>query len=77
MLRDLIEITAPNGMIVASTNYAGFSFQKFKEQVEEAFRGTKRSYQIRETFQLPVDFATIESFPEGNYLKVLFLELDV
>lgn len=77
LLHDLIEITAPNGMIVASTNYAGFSFQKFKEQVEEAFRGTKRSYQIRETFQLPVDFATIESFPEGNYLKVLFLELDV
>ncbi|MHC5252584.1 class I SAM-dependent rRNA methyltransferase [Listeria kieliensis] len=77
LLRDLIEITALNGVIVASTNYAGFSLTKFAQQVKEAFKGTKRSYKIRETFQLPTDFATLQSFPEGNYLKVLFLELDV
>nr|WP_149023014.1 class I SAM-dependent rRNA methyltransferase [Listeria floridensis] len=77
LLREVIAITARHGVIVASTNYAGFSLSKFTELVEKAFNGTGRSFAIRETYRLPHDFQVNKSFNEGNYLKVLFLELDI
>jgi 23S rRNA (cytosine1962-C5)-methyltransferase len=77
LMRQLIDITAPHGTIIASTNYANFSLKKFKEIITEAFQNSKRTFKIRETYQLPSDFKVHPSFPEGNYLKVLILELDI
>ncbi|EUJ26224.1 S-adenosylmethionine [Listeria grayi FSL F6-1183] len=30
-----------------------------------------------ESYTLPPDFAVDKAFPEGNYLKVLFIALDI
>ncbi|EED2629758.1 class I SAM-dependent rRNA methyltransferase [Listeria monocytogenes] len=77
MLREIIDITAPNGTIIASTNYAGFGMKAFKKLIAEAFQTSDRSYKIVETHSLPADFTVNKNFPEGNYLKVLFLTLDI
>ncbi|WP_088815569.1 MULTISPECIES: class I SAM-dependent rRNA methyltransferase [Listeria] len=77
LMEELISITAPNGTIIASTNYANFSLKKFKEIISAAFKESKRTFKIRETHTLPSDFKVHPEFPEGNYLKVLILELDI
>ncbi len=77
MLREIIDITAPNGTIIASTNYAGFGMKAFKKLIAEAFQTSDRTYKIVETHSLPADFTVNKNFPEGNYLKVLFLTLDI
>ncbi len=77
LMEELISITALNGTIIASTNYANFSLKKFKEVILDAFKQSKRTFKIRETHTLPSDFKVHPKFPEGNYLKVLILELDV
>ena len=33
-------------------------------------------YKITDTYQLPADFQVNPNFPEGNYLKVLFIEIE-
>nr|WP_246369324.1 class I SAM-dependent rRNA methyltransferase [Listeria rustica] len=75
LLEESIAITNPNGIIVASTNYAGYGMDKFKQVVQEAFKNQGREYRIVEQFTLPADFVTRNSFKEGDYLKVLFLEV--
>lgn len=77
LLREIIDITATGGTIVASTNYAGFGIKAFKKMIAEAFESSDRTYKITETHSLPADFTVNKNFPEGNYLKVLFLTLDV
>ena len=74
LLQDAIEITKPGGIIVASTNYSGFDMKKFKKFVATAFKMSKMKYNLKEVFSLPSDFSVHEEFPEGNYLKVLFIE---
>ena len=73
LLKDAIEITEKNGVIVASTNNATFGMKKFKTFVEKAFKESNRKYTIEEEFSLPSDFRTSPLFKEGNYLKVLFI----
>jgi 23S rRNA (cytosine1962-C5)-methyltransferase len=48
--------------------------KKFKGFIETAFRESGEKYKIRDEFSLPSDFKTIKEFPEGNYLKVVFIE---
>ena len=33
-------------------------------------------YKITDTYQLPADFQVNPNFPEGDYLKVLFIEIE-
>lgn len=75
LLEESIAITNPNGIIIASTNYAGYGMDKFKQVVQGAFKNQGREYKIVEQFTLPADFVTQSSFREGDYLKVLFLEV--
>lgn len=75
LLVDAISITEKNGIIVASTNCSSFNMLKFKGFVEEAFKTSSKKYKIVEEFMLPGDFVTKNSFKEGNYLKVLFVEV--
>lgn len=77
LLKETIAITAEKGHIIASTNYAGYGMTAFKKVVAEAFANTGRSYRIVESYTLPPDFAVDKAFPEGNYLKVLFIALDI
>ncbi|WP_040206032.1 class I SAM-dependent rRNA methyltransferase [Neobacillus jeddahensis] len=74
LLKEAIAITAANGIIVASTNCSTFGMEKFKGFIADAFKETGERYKIVEEFSLPADFKTIKEFPEGNYLKVVFLK---
>ncbi|EHJ01341.1 rRNA (guanine-N(2)-)-methyltransferase [Clostridium sp. DL-VIII] len=75
LVKTVIEITEDEGMIVASTNCATFNMEKFKRFIHEAFKESNRNYEIIEEHNLPEDFATTEKFPEGNYLKVVFVKI--
>ncbi len=73
LLQEIIQITNKNGVIVASTNYANFSFGRFKEFIDKAFKQSKSRYKIEQTFSLPKDFKVSDAFREDNYLKVVFI----
>jgi 23S rRNA (cytosine1962-C5)-methyltransferase len=74
LLKDIINITAKGGIIVASTNYAGLRVEKFKGFIEKAFSELNIKYKIIESFSLPKDFRVSKSFREDNYLKVFFIK---
>ncbi|MFS0674495.1 class I SAM-dependent rRNA methyltransferase [Ornithinibacillus sp. 179-J 7C1 HS] len=73
LLKEAIAITEDNGVIVASTNSSAFGMDKFKGFIQKAFQETGFKYKELEQFSLPEDFRTIKEFPEGNYLKVVFV----
>ncbi|WP_042141975.1 class I SAM-dependent rRNA methyltransferase [Paucisalibacillus sp. EB02] len=74
LLKETIAITEDNGVIVASTNSSAFGMSKFKGFIKKAFEETGHKYQILEQFTLPNDFRTIKEYPDGNYLKVVFIK---
>jgi 23S rRNA (cytosine1962-C5)-methyltransferase len=74
LLKETIAITEDNGVIVASTNSSAFGMSKFKGFIQKAFQETGHKYQILEQYTLPSDFRTIKEYPEGNYLKVVFVK---
>ncbi len=73
LLKEVIAITNKNGVIVASTNAANFDMKRFKTFINKAFKEANIRYKIEKSFSLPKDFRVSKKFPEGNYLKVLFL----
>lgn len=77
---DLVEaaekILAPNGLLIASTNAANVSEHKFQQMIEEALQKQQRTYRLKKRFSLPGDFKVSPNYPEGNYLKVFFYQLD-
>lgn len=75
IVRSAIDVTEDGGVILASTNCANFNMKKFKEFVDKAFKEKGAKYKIIEEFHLPKDFEIISEFPEGDYLKVLFLRV--
>jgi len=74
LLKEAIQITKKGGIIVASTNSANFSMMTFSDFISKAFRELKGKYRVKERFSLPKDFKVLDSFKEGNYLKVVFIE---
>jgi 23S rRNA (cytosine1962-C5)-methyltransferase len=74
LLKEAIQITNTNGIIIASTNYANFGMTTFKDFIFKAFKELNIKYKIEETFSLPKDFKVINNFREGDYLKVLFIK---
>lgn len=75
LIAQAIDITAPEGLIIASTNNASFNMKKFKSFIDKAFKEKNKRYKIVEQHQLPDDFATLEEYPEFNYLKVCMIQL--
>lgn len=75
LVKSAIEITEDEGVIVASTNCATFNMGKFKKFIDEAFKESHKNYEILEEHSLPEDFSVTEKFPEGNYLKVVFVRI--
>jgi len=73
LLKEIIQITNKNGIIVASTNYANFNLAKFRDFIDKAFKQSQVKYKIEETFSLPKDFKVNSNFREDNYLKVVFI----
>ncbi|OUZ08731.1 class I SAM-dependent rRNA methyltransferase [Bacillus pumilus] len=74
LLKEAIQITAENGVIVASTNSSAFGMKKFKGFIAQAFKESGQTYRILEEYTLPEDFRTTKNYPEGNYLKVVFIQ---
>ncbi len=74
LLKSAIDLTEENGAIIASTNAATFDMKTFKNFVSKAFKEKKLNFKILEENSLPKDFPTHPSFPEGDYLKVLFIQ---
>ena len=74
LLKEAIAITEENGIIVASTNCSSFGMDRFKSFIDTAFKESGGRYKLLEEFSLPADFKTIKEFPEGNYLKVVFIK---
>lgn len=70
-----IDITNKNGIILCSTNCAAFNMTKFKKFINDAFINKNKLYEIVEEHTLPADFAVNPHFPEGDYLKVVFVKV--
>ncbi|MDF1875651.1 class I SAM-dependent rRNA methyltransferase [Sulfurimonas sp. SAG-AH-194-I05] len=74
LLKETIQITSKNGLIVASTNASNFSMMTFRDFIKKAFKELNIKYKIEESFSLPKDFRVHEKFKEGDYLKVVFIK---
>ena len=75
LLKDALNITNDNGIIIASTNNASFNMKKFKTFIDKAFKDSGKRYKLIEQYQLPEDFTVPHNFPEFNYLKVVFIQV--
>ena len=73
LISQSLEILNPGGIIIASTNAANVSRQKFIEQIDKGFAG--RSYQILNKYGLPADFAYNKKDESSNYLKVISMKV--
>ncbi|MGL4644998.1 MAG: class I SAM-dependent rRNA methyltransferase [Vagococcus fluvialis] len=75
LTEEAVELIEPNGLLIASTNAANVSFDRFVQMVEKGItNGNRRGKQVN-TYRLPSDFKVSKHFPEGNYLKVLIYEI--
>jgi 23S rRNA (cytosine1962-C5)-methyltransferase len=74
LVEQALPILDKNGILMASTNCSLFDMKEFQEMVKKGFRKFNRKYRVLESFQLPADFPTHPQFPEGNYLKVFFIQ---
>lgn len=73
LISQSLEILNPGGIIIASTNAANVSPQKFTEQIDKGFAG--RSYQILNKYGLPADFTYNKKDESSNYLKVISMKV--
>ncbi|VMT90868.1 putative SAM-dependent methyltransferase [Streptococcus pneumoniae] len=73
LISQSLEILNPGGIIIASTNAANVSRQKFTEQIDKGFAG--RSYQILNKYGLPADFAYNKKDESSNYFKVISMKV--
>ncbi|MGB6327408.1 MAG: class I SAM-dependent rRNA methyltransferase [Halarcobacter sp.] len=73
LLKEIIQITNKDGIIVASTNCANFGMVTFRDFIAKAFKESHKKYKIEESFSLPKDFKVIDEFRESSYLKVVFI----
>ncbi|WP_049532924.1 class I SAM-dependent rRNA methyltransferase [Streptococcus pseudopneumoniae] len=73
LISQSLEILNAGGIIIASTNAANVSRQKFTEQIDKGFAG--RSYQILNKYGLPADFAYNKKDESSNYLKVISMKV--
>lgn len=73
LLKEIIQITNKDGIIVASTNCSNFGMVTFRDFIAKAFKESHKKYKIEESFSLPKDFKVIDEFRESSYLKVVFI----
>lgn len=73
LIAQSLEILNPNGIIIASTNAANVSKDKFKMQINKGFGATK--YRILQSYGLPSDFTINKNDESSNYLKVFTMQV--
>ncbi|MFS0749168.1 class I SAM-dependent rRNA methyltransferase [Oceanobacillus sp. 1P07AA] len=75
LIKNSIDIVEEDGIIIASTNTASFGMKKFKEMIDRGFKDKNKQYTIVEEFTLPGDFMVNNRYKQGDYLKVVVLQL--
>jgi len=75
LIEGSLDLLNAKGTIIASTNAANLTLEKYKKMVEKVLQSRGVSYQITHIYRLPSDFSVSEHFKEGNYLKVLKIEV--
>ncbi|GMQ74343.1 class I SAM-dependent rRNA methyltransferase [Tetragenococcus halophilus] len=76
LVEDSVEILNRQGMIIASTNAGNVSSKKFQTMIEKALQEKNVTYKLIKKFHLPKDYVVHSSFPEGDYLKVYFYQIE-
>ncbi|WP_423189898.1 class I SAM-dependent rRNA methyltransferase [Alkalibacterium sp. f15] len=74
LVKEAIQILAPGGLIITSTNARTVSRDEFFGSVNLAFEELDVDAYLVEEFSLPEDFAVNSQNPNSNYLKVFVLE---
>lgn len=75
LVKEAVEILENNGTLITSTNAANVSDKTFRQIIEEALKNKGVKFTVFQEEKLPADFHIADSFPEGNYLKVLFIKI--
>jgi len=75
LIKNSLKIMKEKGIIVASTNMEKMDIQKFKNEIGKVLKKENKKHKFIEEFRLPEDFQVTTTYPEGNYLKVLFIEI--
>ncbi|HFI0465372.1 TPA: class I SAM-dependent methyltransferase [Streptococcus suis] len=74
LISQSLEILNTGGTIIASTNAANVSVEKFKRQIEKGFGVRKHRYKA--SYRLPADFVINKNDESSNYLKVFTIQVD-
>lgn len=74
LLEELIQITAPDGTLIVSSNAANYKEKNFKQDIAQAFKNSHCDYRILEAFHLPSDFAVPAGSKTSDYLKVFVIK---
>lgn len=74
LISQSLEILNTGGTIIASTNAANVSVEKFKRQIEKGFGVRKHHYEA--SYRLPADFVINKNDESSNYLKVFTIQVD-
>lgn len=75
LLAEAIKVTENHGVIVACNNTSTLSMDQFSKLVGKGFNIARSRFRILESHTLPKDFKTHFNYPESDYLKVLFIEV--
>lgn len=74
LIEQSLEILNPKGTIIASTNAANLSLERFKKEIEKGFASCKHRY--IKTYRLPSDFVVNKYDESSNYLKVFTIQVE-
>ena len=77
LVEQLVPLTAKKGNLILSTNAANVSEKQFLEMIHKGLRSSGRSYRLAHQKKLPLDFPVAPHTPLSDYLKVVFVEMDV
>ncbi|CQR25067.1 SAM-dependent methyltransferase [Streptococcus varani] len=73
LVAQALEILSPDGLMIASTNAANLSPNRFKKEIEKALSGVKYDYLA--SYRLPSDFTYNKNDESSNYLKVFTIQV--
>lgn len=74
LISQSLEILNSNGIIIASTNAANVTVEKFRQQIEKGFGSQKHRYLA--DYRLPADFTINKHDESSNYLKVFTIRVE-
>ncbi|QII82245.1 class I SAM-dependent rRNA methyltransferase [Jeotgalibaca arthritidis] len=74
MVEDLIDISADDAIFVCSSNAANYKRDKFKADIEKAFKNKEVGCRILEEHRLPEDFPAPAASQTSQYLKVFIIQ---